>query len=107
MLLSKVLGVIVIARNGDRSNYYQDPYSYAGSSTETTALGEARVPSSVPPSLLMLTVYPRQAESFQLGSLLRSTYLESSSPSYINGMRTDLVDNDEVKARVKAGVEGT
>ncbi|KAG6898716.1 hypothetical protein C0993_004892 [Termitomyces sp. T159_Od127] len=89
MLLSKVLGVIVIARNGDRSNYYQDPYSYAGSSTETTALGEAR------------------AESFQLGSLLRSTYLESSSPSYINGMRTDLVDNDEVKARVKAGVEGT
>ncbi|KAG6876229.1 hypothetical protein C0992_000412 [Termitomyces sp. T32_za158] len=87
MLLSKVLGVIVIARNGDRSNYYQDPYSYAGSTTETTALGEA--------------------ESFQLGSLLRSTYLESSSPSFINGMRTDLVDNSEVKARVKTGVEGT
>ncbi|KAG6902283.1 hypothetical protein C0995_002215 [Termitomyces sp. Mi166 len=87
MLLSKVLGVIVIARNGDRSSYYQDPYSYAGSSTETTALGEA--------------------ESFQLGSLLRSTYLDSSSPSFINGIRSDLVDNSEVKARVKAGVEGS
>ncbi|KAG6852916.1 hypothetical protein C0991_008175, partial [Blastosporella zonata] len=87
MLLSKVLGVIVIARNGDRYNYYQDPYSYAGSSTETTALGEA--------------------ESFQLGSTLRSMYLDSSSPSYINGIRSDLVDNSEIKARVKAGVEGT
>ncbi|KAG6917255.1 hypothetical protein DXG01_003287 [Tephrocybe rancida] len=87
MLLSKVLGVIVIARNGDRYNYYQDPYSYAGSNTETTALGEA--------------------ESFQLGSLLRSTYLNSASPSYINGIRSDLVDNSEVKARVKAGVEGS
>ena len=40
MLLSKVLGVIVIARNGDRYNYYQDPFTYAGSNTETTALGE-------------------------------------------------------------------
>ena len=40
MLLSKVLGVIIIARNGDRFNYYQDPFTYAGSNTETTALGE-------------------------------------------------------------------
>jgi lysosomal acid phosphatase len=39
MLLSKVLGVIVIARNGDRYNYYQDPNTYAASNTETTALG--------------------------------------------------------------------
>jgi lysosomal acid phosphatase len=87
MLLSKVLGVIVIARNGDRYNYYQDPITYAGSNTETTALGVA--------------------ESHQLGSLLRATYLDSSSPSYVQGMRSDLVDNSEIKARVKAGVEGT
>ena len=40
MLLSKVLGVIIIARNGDRFNYYQDPLTYAGSNAETTALGE-------------------------------------------------------------------
>ncbi|GLB38053.1 hypothetical protein LshimejAT787_0411040 [Lyophyllum shimeji] len=87
MLLSKVLGVIIIARNGDRYNFYQEPFSYAASNTETTALGVA--------------------ESFQLGSLLRSTYLDSSSPSYIQGIRSDLVDNSEIKARVKAGVEGT
>jgi hypothetical protein len=37
---SKVLGVVVVARNGDRLNYYQDPKNYAASSTETTALGE-------------------------------------------------------------------
>ncbi|KAF4620911.1 hypothetical protein D9613_001070 [Agrocybe pediades] len=87
MLLSKVLGVIVIARNGDRLNYYQDPYNYAASNTETTALGEV--------------------ESHGLGSLIRSTYFDSSSPSYIEGIRSDLVDNSEVKVRVKAGVEGT
>ncbi|KAH9485762.1 hypothetical protein JR316_0002677 [Psilocybe cubensis] len=87
MLLSKVLGVIVIARNGDRYNYYQDPLTYAGSNTETTALGEV--------------------QSHSLGSLIRSTYFDSSSPSYIEGIRSDLVDNNEVKVRVKAGVEGT
>lgn len=45
MLLSKVLGVIVIARNGDRYNYYQDPKTYAASNTETTALGVVRIVS--------------------------------------------------------------
>jgi lysosomal acid phosphatase len=87
MLLSKVLGVIVIARNGDRYNYYQDPFTYAASNTETTALGEV--------------------ESNLLGTLIRSTYFDSSSPSFIEGIRSDLVDNNEVKVRVKAGVEGT
>jgi len=48
-----------------------------------------------------------QVESHRLGSLIRSTYFESSSPSYIEGIRSDLVDNNEVKVRVKAGVEGT
>ncbi|KAJ3565742.1 hypothetical protein NP233_g7443 [Leucocoprinus birnbaumii] len=87
MKLSTVLGVIVIARNGDRQSMYQEPNTYAASNTETTALGEA--------------------ESFSLGALLRSTYFSSSSPSYIEGIRSDLVDNSEVKVRVKAGVEGT
>lgn len=36
----EVLGVIVLARNGDRLEYYQDPKTYAGSFTETTPLGE-------------------------------------------------------------------
>jgi lysosomal acid phosphatase len=87
MLLSKVLGVIIIARNGDRYSYYQDPFTYGASNTETTALGEV--------------------ESNNLGALVRNTYLNSQSPSYIEGIRSDLVDNSEVKVRVKAGVEGT
>lgn len=49
----------------------------------------------------------RQVESNLLGSLLRSTYFDNRSPSYVEGIRSDLVDNDEVKVRVKAGVEGT
>lgn len=85
--MSQVLGVIVIARNGDRTSYHQDPKTYAGSPTETTALGEV--------------------ESHQLGSFLRETYLSSGSPSFIEGISSDLVNNKEIKVRVKAGVEGT
>lgn len=48
MLLSKVLGVIIIARNGDRSSLYQDPFTYAASDTMTTPLGEVSI---LPPSI--------------------------------------------------------
>jgi hypothetical protein len=37
--MTDVLGVLVIARNGDRSEYYQDPKTYESSYTESTALG--------------------------------------------------------------------
>jgi hypothetical protein len=40
--MSNVLGVIVLARNGDRVEYYQDPQNYGATFTETTALGEVR-----------------------------------------------------------------
>ena len=110
MLMSKVLGVIVIARNGDRYGYYQDPNTYAGSNTETTALGEVRHLFSDQLSFNVRTTnanHSRQADSFQLGNLLRSTYFDSRSPSYISGISSDIVDNNEVKVRVKAGTEGT
>jgi len=38
--MSQVLGVVVIARNGDRVEYYQNPNNYGAAFTETTALGE-------------------------------------------------------------------
>ncbi|KAG1804117.1 histidine phosphatase superfamily [Suillus subaureus] len=85
--MTDVLGVLVIARNGDRTEYYQDPRTYESSYTESTALGAA--------------------ESHQLGSFLRSTYMSSSSPSYIADMKTDLVDTHEVHVHAKAGGEGT
>ena len=37
---SKVLGVVVFARHGDRQGFYQDPDTYTASSTVITPLGE-------------------------------------------------------------------
>jgi len=85
--MSKVHGVIVLARNGDRLEYYQNPNNYAGSFTETTPLGVV--------------------QSHQLGSVLRSEYFTDGSPSFIHGMHTDLVDTHQVHVRVKDGGEGT
>ncbi|KAG2362444.1 histidine phosphatase superfamily [Suillus spraguei] len=84
--MTDVLGVLVIARNGDRTEYYQDPITYESSYTESTALGAA--------------------QSYQLGSFLRSTYMSASSPSFISNMKTDLVDTHEVHVHAKAGGEG-
>jgi lysosomal acid phosphatase len=110
---SEILGVVVLARNGDRVEFYQDPKTYAGLETQTTALGEVRRttflpslflrPSSQPESVFL----PWQAQSHHLGTVLRDTYLDGASPSFIKGMHTDLVDNDQVHVRVKAGYEGT
>ena len=50
---------------------------------------------------------PLQVQSHQLGQLLRRTYFDPASPSYISGIRSDLVDNNEVHVRVsRAGVCG-
>ncbi|KAF8554823.1 phosphoglycerate mutase-like protein [Imleria badia] len=84
--MTDVLGVVVIARNGDRLEYYQDPKTYKPDFTESTPLGAV--------------------ESHQLGSFLRSVYLTSSSPSYISGMKDDLVDTHELRVHAKAGGEG-
>jgi hypothetical protein len=85
--MSNVHGVVVLARNGDRLEVYQDPKTYDAAFTETTALGEV--------------------QSHQLGSTLRSLYLDSRSPSYVQGMRPNIVDNHEIHVRSKAGGEGS
>jgi len=88
-MVSKVLGVLILARNGDRSEFLQDPYSYAPSFTESTPLGAV--------------------ESFQLGSYLKSTYLDSSSPLHIRDMPLDPshpIPPSQVNAHAKSGGEG-
>ncbi|KAN0073627.1 Histidine phosphatase superfamily [Tylopilus felleus] len=88
-MASKLLGVLIIARNGDRSEFLQDPYSYAPSFTESTALGAV--------------------ESFQLGSFLKSTYLDSSSPLHIRDMPLDPahpIPPNMVNVHAKSGGEG-
>lgn len=41
-----VHGVLIIARNGDRTEFYQDPYTYEPSYTESTPLGAVCLPHS-------------------------------------------------------------
>lgn len=84
-----VLGVIILARNGDRTIFHQDPYSYEPSFTESTPLGAV--------------------ESFQLGSYLRSIYLDSSSPLHIENMPLDPthpIPPSQVHVHAKASGEG-
>jgi hypothetical protein len=45
---SEILGVVVLARNGDREEFYQDPKTYAGLETQTTPLGEVRHTTFLP-----------------------------------------------------------
>ncbi|KZP07656.1 phosphoglycerate mutase-like protein [Athelia psychrophila] len=85
-VMSQVQGVIVIARGGDRSEFYQDPKTYAPTFTETTPLGEV--------------------QCHALGSLLRNEYFVQGSPSFIQGIRAELVDTHQVAVRVKGGGEG-
>ena len=47
-----------------------------------------------------------QVQAFHLGSLLRKEYFEPSSANYIHNVRNDLVDLDQVHARIKVGGEG-
>ncbi|KAL4072101.1 histidine phosphatase superfamily [Scleroderma citrinum] len=89
MRASTVLGVLILARNGDRTQFYQDPYSYEPKFTESTPLGAV--------------------ESFQLGSNLKSIYLDSSSPLHIQDMPLDPthpIPPSMVHVHAKAGGEG-
>jgi len=75
-----------LARNGDRLEYFQDPISYKAQKTEHTALGAV--------------------QSHQLGSFLRSVYLNTNSPSHIRGIKSELADTNQIYIRANAGGEG-
>ncbi|KAI0761989.1 phosphoglycerate mutase-like protein [Trametes elegans] len=88
MATDKILGVVVFARHGDRQGFYQDPETYTASSTVITPLGEV--------------------QEFQLGSLLRSLYLNASAPTVIQGVSTSdsIFQPNQVVVRADAGGEG-
>ena len=48
-----------------------------------------------------------QEQEFQLGSFLRSQYLDSSSPSFINGISADVVNINQIDVRADAGGGGS
>ncbi|KAJ7192197.1 histidine phosphatase superfamily [Mycena pura] len=85
--MSDILGAIIIARNGDRTEFYQDPKTYAASLTDSTALGVSDLHS--------------------LGEQLHATYLTPGSSSFISTMSVDRADTQQVKVRSKAGGEGS
>ncbi|KAJ6484066.1 histidine phosphatase superfamily, partial [Mycena sanguinolenta] len=84
--MSTVLGVIVLARNGDRTTFYQDPKTYAPGHTDSTPLGVS--------------------DLHLLGSQLRSSYLTPGSPSFISSISANIANTQEVKVIAKAGGEG-
>ncbi|KAG9308031.1 phosphoglycerate mutase-like protein [Chiua virens] len=89
-MASTLLGVLILAQNGGRSEFFQDPYDYAPTFTESTPLGAS--------------------ESFQLGSYLKATYLDSSSPLHIVDMPLDPthpIPPSRVNVHAKSGGEGT
>lgn len=83
----EVHGVVVLARNGDRTECYQDPVTYKPGPTESTPLGVV--------------------QSHLLGSYLRNVYFDHDSSSHIHDIRSDLVNLKEVHVRVKVGAEGS
>lgn len=85
MSSSNLLGVVLIARHGDRQGFYQDPEAYTASATSITPLGEV--------------------QENQLGAYVRSVYLNETSPSYF-GMNTTLFNQAQFWARADAGGEG-
>ncbi|KAK7021211.1 histidine phosphatase superfamily [Favolaschia claudopus] len=82
---SKLLGAVILTRHGDRSGFYQDPKTYAATGTTITPLGAQ--------------------QEFQLGQQLRSLYLNASSPSFIEGFNSTLVDQNQIHVRADAGGE--
>lgn len=83
----EVHGVVVISRNGDRSECPQDPVTYHPGPTASTPLGEV--------------------QSHHLGAYLRNVYFNPDSSSRIRGISTEIVDLQEVHVRVKVGGEGS
>ncbi|KAL5483061.1 hypothetical protein ACEPAI_8290 [Sanghuangporus weigelae] len=80
------IGVIILALYGDRSSYFQDPVTYEQGYTRLTPLG--------------------QTQEVQLGSYLRSEYLNPNSPNSIYGIAPDVVNDRQVLVRADNGGEG-
>ncbi|CDO77406.1 hypothetical protein BN946_scf184857.g12 [Trametes cinnabarina] len=81
-----VLGVVLLARHGDRLEFFQDPFTYNPAETFLTPLGSV--------------------QEQQLGTFLRSTYLDPASPSVIDGITAGVVDINQLAVRADAGGEG-
>ncbi|CAK5284334.1 unnamed protein product [Mycena citricolor] len=71
--------------HGDRAGFYQDPTTYTPTGTVITPLGTQ--------------------QELQLGSILRSRYLNASSPLFVRGINSSLVNANQIHVRADAGGE--
>ncbi|KAJ8593684.1 phosphoglycerate mutase-like protein [Rhizopogon salebrosus TDB-379] len=78
-----LIGVVLLARHGDRTELYQDPLTYNSTQGYLTPLGAQ--------------------QEYELGCFLRSTYLDPGSPSFIQNVSTDVVNIDQLTVRADAG----
>ncbi|KAI0767321.1 phosphoglycerate mutase-like protein [Fomes fomentarius] len=82
-----LLGVVLLARHGDRLEFFQDPFTYDPAETFLTPLGST--------------------QELQLGTFLRSTYLDPASSTFIEGISADVADINELVVRADAAGEGS
>ncbi|KAG1745324.1 phosphoglycerate mutase-like protein [Suillus lakei] len=78
-----LIGVVLLARHGDRTEYYQDPNTFNSTQAYITPLGSQ--------------------QEFELGCFLRDTYFDPNSPSFIQNISTDVVNIDQLAVRADAG----
>jgi hypothetical protein len=79
-----LIGVVLLARHGDRSGVvFQNYTTYNSTQGYLTPYGSS--------------------QEYELGCYLRDTYLNPASPSYIQGIETDIADIDQLFVRADAG----
>ncbi|KAG9307975.1 phosphoglycerate mutase-like protein [Chiua virens] len=79
-----LIGVVLLARHGDRSDVvFQNYTTYNSTQGYLTPYGSS--------------------QEYALGQYLRDTYLDPGSPSYIQGISTDIADVDQLFVRADAG----
>ncbi len=105
--VTQVLGIVVLARGGDRQTLYLAPDDYASSLSSITPLGEV---SKFMRSGVVAHDCALQQQEFQLGGSLRSIYLNVTSPSFVQGIfgATALFNQSSVIVQSDdAGEDGT
>ncbi|KAI0031109.1 phosphoglycerate mutase-like protein [Vararia minispora EC-137] len=81
-----LLGVVLFARHGDRSEFFQDPLTYDPSETTLTPLGTV--------------------QENQLGHFLQDVYISADSSSHIDGIDFPVANVDQILVRADAAGEG-
>lgn len=104
-LTGGLLGVVLLVRHGDRLEFFQDPTTYNPSETSLTPLGTVSSYWYYNTHIYPLTKCV-QVQEFQLGSFLRSRYLDSTSPFFITGISEPLANIDQLIFRADAAGEG-